>query len=77
VRLRKRGMAYVICGEWSATGRRWKRGEAYPAVPARPEGLGVVVSAALAVELPAVEPEAGGGVHQVVNMEQELVLRCK
>jgi hypothetical protein len=34
------------------------------------------VSAALAVELPAVEPEAGGGVHQVIDVQQELVLGC-
>lgn len=48
----------------------------YPAISSSPQGLGVVVATTFTIKLPAVEPQAGSGVHKVVDMHQELVLGC-
>lgn len=54
--------------------RSWKSQGTDPAVASSPEGFGVIVPAAFSVELPSVEPETGGGIHQVIDVHQELVL---
>ena len=43
-------------------------GDGYPAIPAGPERAGETM-ASRPVEFPAVEPEPGGGVHEVLNVE--------